>query len=332
MAVGVLQIGSVACAPGFRAHGMVDVATGPGRNALGFPVVIVNGSRPGPRLCVGAGIHGDEYEGMEAIRRVLRETNPHQLRGALIGLPCVNVPAFETASRVSMVDHANLNRVFPGDATGSLSMRWAATFVREVIPSVDAFLDLHSGGASGLIAPCTIVQGGYESLAMDLGLAVGHELIWKGGRWGGTARVSSLQAGKPAVTVEIGGGGGCREETVDAHVSGILNVMRYLGLVDGEPTRPGEYKEVEGTTVLAACGGFFRAEVVPGQMVKAKEVLATIVDHFGHRLEVITAPRDGVVLWTRWRSTIFPGDEALVFVHVTRRLTSEGQARAETAP
>ena len=316
MAADVLKMGNASCAPGSRAQGLVEVAMGPDGHRMGLPVLIVNGASPGPRLCVGAGIHGDEYESMEAVRRLLREADPRTLRGALIGLPCVNPPAFEAATRTSGVDHLNLNRIFPGDANGSLSMRWAATFVAEVIPNVDAFVDMHTGGGFGVIAPCTIVQGGYEHLAMGLGLAVGHELIWKGGKWGGTARISVLEAGKPAVTVEIGGGGGCREETIALHLKGLRNALRYLKLVDGEPEVLREYKEIKGTFALASCGGFFRAGAVPGQVVKANDTLATIVNHFGDALEVITAPRDGLVLWIRWRPTIFPGEEAVIFADV----------------
>ena len=318
----VLRIGTVSCPPGSRGQGLVEVAASPDGSPMGFPVLLINGVQPGPRLCIGAGIHGDEYESMEAVRRLLQEVDPRTLRGALIGFPCINPPAFEAASRTSRVDHLNLNRVFPGDVSGTLSMRWAATFVREVIPNVDAFVDLHNGGGAGVIAPCTIVQGGYEHLAMRLGLAVGHELIWKGGTWGGTARISTLQAGKPAVTVEMGGGGGYREETIALHMKGLRNVMRYLKLVDGEPETCREYKEIKGTLTQASCAGFFRAAAMPGQPVKADEVLATIVNHFGDTLEVIRAPRDGLVLWIRCRPPIFPGEEAVVFVEIVGSVTA----------
>jgi uncharacterized protein len=321
MATDVVKIGNVSCSPGSRARGAVAVATGPDGHPMAFPVLIVNGAAPGPRLCVGAGIHGDEYESMEAVRRLLQEADPRTLRGALIGLPCVNPPAFAAAARASGVDHLNLNRIFPGDARGSLSMRWAAAFVREVIPNVDAFIDMHTGGTFGVIAPCTIVQGGYEHLAMGLGLAVGHPLIWKGGKWGGTARISALDAGKPAITVEIGGGGGCQEETVSRHLKGLRNAMRFFELVDGEPDSPGQYIEISGTFTLASGGGFFRAAAVPGQTVKANSTLATIVDHFGDTVEVIKAPRDGLVLWMRWRPTIFPGEEAVIFADIVGSIT-----------
>ena len=129
----------------------------------------------------------------------------------------MNTPAFEAAARTSGLDHLNLNRIFPGDAEGSYSQRLAATFVEQVVPAVDAVVDLHTGGAYGEIAPLVILQGGYEDLATDIGLAAGHELVWKGGKWGGTVRHPVLAAGKPAITIEVGGGT-YREANVELHM------------------------------------------------------------------------------------------------------------------
>jgi predicted deacylase len=313
---GEVVIGDIACAPGTWAQGTVPVAARAGLGEFEFPVLIVNGTQPGPRLCITAGVHGDEYEGMEAVRRVLRQTNPATLRGALVGIPCLNLAAFETATRSSNIDGLNLNRIFPGDAGGSPSLRLAATFLRVVIREVDALVDLHTGGGFGEITPITIVQKGYETLAMGLGQAIGHELLWLGGEWGGTARISALQAGKVAVTVEVGGGGGCREETIAAHVDGIRSAMRYLRMIGGTPAVRREYRVVSGTFDRAAAGGFFLGRARPGGECTAGDPVGVIVDHFGDERQVINAPYDGVVLWIRRRASIQPGEETVIFGRV----------------
>ena len=313
---GEMVIGDIACAPGTSARGTVPVAARAGLGEFEFPVLIVNGTQPGPRLCIAAGVHGDEYEGMEAVRRVLRQTNPATLRGALVGIPCLNLAAFETATRSSNIDGLNLNRIFPGDAGGSPSLRLAATFLRVVIREVDALVDLHTGGGFGEITPITIVQKGYETLAMGLGQAIGHELLWLGGEWGGTARISALQAGKVAVTVEVGGGGGCREETIAAHVDGIRSAMRYLRMIGGTPAVRREYRVVSGTFDRAAAGGFFLGRARPGGECTAGDPVGVIVDHFGDERQVINAPYDGVVLWIRRRASIQPGEETVIFGRV----------------
>lgn len=305
-------IGPVTCAPGERAQGLIPVGAHSYGVQLGIPLLVVNGTTPGPVLCVDGGIHGDEYEGMEAVRRVVAATDPTTLRGTLVGIPCMNTPAFEAGARTSGLDHANLNRIFPGDADGSYSLRLAATFVDQVIPAIDALVDLHTGGTFGEIAPLTIVQGGFEELATPIGLAAGHELIWKGGSWGGTARLSTLQAGKPAITIEAGGGT-YREETVDLHLGSVRNIMRQLGMVEGDSELRTGYTAVSGTFARSADGGFFLGHAAPGEQCKEGDLIGTITDHYGTVLEEVRAPWDGIVLWVRRLRTVRPGDEVVIF-------------------
>ncbi|MEU0842792.1 M14 family metallopeptidase [Streptomyces sp. NPDC005962] len=305
-------IGPVTCAPGERAQGLIPVGAHSYGVQLGIPLLVVNGTSPGPVLCVDGGIHGDEYEGMEAVRRAVAATDPGTLRGTLVGIPCMNTPAFEAGARTSGLDHANLNRIFPGDADGSYSLRLAATFVDQVIPVIDALVDLHTGGTFGEIAPLTIVQGGFEELATPIGLAAGHELIWKGGSWGGTARLSTLQAGKPAITIEAGGGT-YREETVDLHLGSVRNIMRQLGMIEGDAELRTGYTAVSGTFARSTDGGFFLAHAAPGEQCKEGDRIGTITDHYGTVLEEVRAPWDGIVLWVRRLRTVRPGDEVVIF-------------------
>jgi predicted deacylase len=305
-------LGSLRCAPGERAEGLIPVGTSTYGVDLGIPLIVVNGTEPGPVLCVDAGVHGDEYDGQEAVRRVAAETDPATLRGTFVGIPCMNTPAFEAASRVSGLDHANLNRIFPGDADGSYSLRLAATFVEQVVPAVDAVVDLHTGGTYGEIAPLTIVQGGYEDLASGIGLAAGHELIWKGGKWGGTIRHPALAAGTPAITIEVGGGT-YRDANVELHAASVRNIMRQLGMIDGEVQLRDSYTAVTGTFARSASGGFFLGHAEPGETCKAGDLIGRVVDHYGHALEEVRAPQDGIVLWVRRIRTVRPGDEVVIF-------------------
>jgi uncharacterized protein len=276
------------------------------------PRHVVNGIRPGRVLCVNAGVHGDEYDGMEAVRRVVAELDPGALAGTFVGIPCLNVTAFDAAARVSGLDHANLNRIFPGDAGGSVTLRLADTFLNEVVPGIDALVDLHTGGTFGEIAPLAIVQRGHEELATPLGLAAGHEIIWKGGAWGGTARAATLEAGKPAITIEAGGGT-YRDDVVDLHTRSVWNIMRHLEMVDGDVRLRESYTATTGSFTRAGAGGFFRAHATPGETLAADAPLGEVIDHFGHPREQFRAPTDGVVLWVRRIRTVRPGDEVVIF-------------------
>lgn len=306
------SIGPLTVAPGERAHGLIPVGISTYGVELGIPLIVVNGGQPGPVLCVDAGVHGDEYDAQQAVRQVLAELDPTTLRGTVVGIPCMNTPAFEAAARASGLDHANLNRIFPGDPEGSFSFRLAATFVDQVVPVIDALVDLHTGGAYGEIAPLTIVQGGYEDLATGIGLAAGHELVWKGGKWGGTVRHPTLAAGKPAITIETGGGT-YREENVQRHVDSVRNIMRHLGMIDGDVRLRDTYTAVTGTFARAAAGGFFLGHAAPGEQCKEGDLIAQVVDHYGNTLEEIRAQQDGIVLWVRRIRTVRTGDEVVIF-------------------
>src|SRR5690606_106870 len=85
---------------------------------IATPVLVVNGSEPGPTLCLTAAIHGDELNGIEAVRRVLYNLDPTRLKGAVIGIPIVNLQGFHASSRY-LSDRRDLNRYFPGDPSGS---------------------------------------------------------------------------------------------------------------------------------------------------------------------------------------------------------------------
>ncbi|GAB2961124.1 succinylglutamate desuccinylase/aspartoacylase family protein [Saccharothrix stipae] len=314
------SIGPLTVAPGERAQGMIPVGASTYGVDMGIPLIVVNGAHPGPVLCVDAGVHGDEYDGQQAVRQVLAETDPATLRGTLVGIPCLNTPAFEAAARTSGLDHANLNRIFPGDPDGSYSFRLAAAFVAQVVPAIDALVDLHTGGAYGEIAPLTIVQGGYEDLATGIGLAAGHELIWKGGKWGGTVRHPALAAGKAAITIEVGGGT-YRDRNVETHVDSVRNIMRHLGMIDGAVRLRDSYTVVTGTFARSAAGGFFLAHAEPGEQCEEGDLIGRVVDHYGATLEEVRADWDGIVLWVRRIRTVRPGDEVVIFGAVEGEIT-----------
>ena len=132
--------------------------------------------------------------------------DPATLRGTVVGIPCMNTPAFEAAARASGIDHAQPQPHLPRRRGGLLLPAAGRHLRRAGRARVDAVVDLHTGGAYGEIAPLVILQGGYEDLATGPALAAGHELVWKGGKWGGTVRHPALAAGKPAITIEVGGG------------------------------------------------------------------------------------------------------------------------------
>ena len=130
------------------------------RSAYGWipiPITAINNG-VGPTLLMMAGNHGDEYEGQIAISQLARELETADIRGRLILLPMVNAPAAQAGVRTSPIDDGNLNRLYPGDASGSPT-EMIAHYVEDVLmPLVDYSVDLHSGGSS-LFYPPTLLRG-----------------------------------------------------------------------------------------------------------------------------------------------------------------------------
>lgn len=306
------RLGGIEVAPGDVADGRISLGTDVNGQEAGFDVRVFHGRYQGPRVLIQAGVHGDEYDGQEAIRRLFPHLDPAELHGTVIAIPCLSETAFVVDQRVSGVDGCNFNRIFPGSANGTFSNRLADLYIREIIPAADAMVDIHTGGAYGQIAPLAVVQGGFEELAQPLGMAAGNEILWKGGAWGGTSRIAFLEAGKPAVTLEYGGGA-YRDAVVEHHLGSLLNILRYMGVLAGEAKMLDRYRRVDATFAPASAGGFYVAYAEPGDEVKSGALLADIVDHLGEVRERVTAPNDGVVVWIRRRCAINIGEESIIF-------------------
>lgn len=304
--------------PGEKKKAYLAVTQTPGGQPLGFPLMVVNGSHDGPILLVDGAVHGDEYESGEAIRAIWRDVDPKSLKGAFVGVPVVNVPAFEAGRRASPVDGMNMNRIFPGKLDGFQTEQMAYYFYNEILVKCDMVVDMHGGGVALAISPTVIYREmGSDELqakAKELAYATGVDLVWRGGgKWGGAINVEGMRAGKPTITVELGGEGRCLDQFVDAQRKAIENVMKYYHMIPGTPDLPKERIIAPGSFDFSTKGGLFRTKKQLRALVKKGEVVATISDLFGDVVEEIRAPHDGIIVSQRTFATIHAG-EWTVFV------------------
>src|SRR5262245_27749415 len=107
--------------PNTKASLALDVTPLPTGAMLHLPLLVARGAAPGKTIVVLGGVHGDEYEGMAAVRAVFRSLDPAEMRGTFLGVPVCNPPAFAAAARASPLDGQNLARVFPGSPAGTIS-------------------------------------------------------------------------------------------------------------------------------------------------------------------------------------------------------------------
>jgi len=304
----VVAVGPLRAAPGTKVTGFVPVPGTP----IEMPVTIVNGGT-GPRLAITAGVHGGEYPGIEAAIRTAAGLEARDVRGTVVIVHIVDVPAFAARSiYVCPLDGKNPNRLFPGKADGSASERLAHTLFSEVIAPSDAYVDLHGGDINEALVPFTIIlesgNGDVDARAHDLARVYGIRYVVRGLVRGSTTS-AAVQRDIPAILAEAGGQGLLDQPSLQIHLRGLRNVLRHLHLVEGAPD------PVESVTMLGRLhwvssqhAGLFYAEVTPGARVENGARVGEIRDYFGRRLAELRAPASGVVLFTVTTPATNPSD------------------------
>lgn len=246
-------------------------------------VCIKNGS--GPTALLVAGNHGDEYEGQIALSNLAREIQVHQVSGRLLILPALNAPAVAAGRRVSPLDEGNLNRLFPGKASGSPTEMIAHYVCEVLIPMADVVIDLHSGGRSLDYVASTLVRPGrtageHEALLKLMRLFGAPISFVSDGTGGGgltTLAAAAQERGALALTTELGGGATLSREGLSLAEAGLKRLLKDQAIlrdVAVEAASPTRLMTVRGHSafVYAHDRGIFEPaanigdEVVTGQI------------------------------------------------------------------
>jgi N-alpha-acetyl-L-2,4-diaminobutyrate deacetylase len=229
-------------APGVQ-HGFLRLPWSRDDSAWGnlmIPITVAKGE-DGPTLLVTGGNHGDEYEGPLAILDLANRLDGMPLHGRVILVPFLNYPAVKAAKRTSPVDGRNMNRIFPGSATGSLSEKIADFVMRGLIPMADAVLDFHSGGrtldflpfAASHVLPDKTQEARCDAAVRAFAAPWSVKMLEIDSQ--GMLDTAVEEAGKTFVTTELRGGGTATAESVRIARRGIANLMHHLGILAGKP-------------------------------------------------------------------------------------------------
>lgn len=264
---------------------------------LKLRVTVVHGKKPGPTLLLAAGIHGDEYNGTEIIRRILRQPRLSKLSGTLLAVPIVNRPGFVTRSRY-MPDRRDLNRLFPGTATGSLGGRLARVLTEEVVPHADVIIDLHTGAVNRPNFPqIRVCAESPESL--DLARVFDPPVMLIGHAREGTFRHTCLELGKPSLLYEAGEALRLDAPSIRFGTEGILAVMQQMAML------PTTKRSRRRTHTLVShrsywerspAGGIFTPLIALGKAVEEGSLLGFIADPHGSQETPVKATRAGVLI------------------------------------
>ena len=282
-----------------------ELARGEGALAdLEIPYFEAQGARPGPRLCLLAGVHGCEYSSIAAVVRFMRGLDTEQLAGSIVAVPVVNPESFRGRTPfVSPADGKNLNRCFPGDPQGTFSDVLADLVFRRFVRGSDALLDLHGGDMVEALEPFALYDASpVEERSLEIARAFGLPWIVRAeaseSPVAGTTSGAAAALGIPAVIAEVGGCGLLEQHAVEAHVRGIARVLDRLGMTESSPSADGpQYSVDRFVWCRSVHEGWWEPAAGAGALVAHGELLGTVSNLHGEELERIESPEDGVLLF-----------------------------------
>jgi predicted deacylase len=264
---------------------------------LNMPVFVARGKSPGPTLCLTGGIHGDELNGVEIVRRTFSSINPTELRGTLIGLLAINADGVRSGNRY-MSDRRDLNRAFPGRAGGSVAAIVAHSVFNEVVAKCDALVDFHTASKDRGNLPqvrADINDPEIKELAVHFGIGI---VIGGSGPDGGLRR-ETAKAGIPAIIYEAGEPNRFQADEIDAGTSGARNVMAYMNMTDDQGHKVPDtrvYERSRWIRVPPDNGGFFFPDVVLGAKVEPGDELGRIIDPLTNEVFSIVSAVSGEII------------------------------------
>ncbi|WP_254862322.1 succinylglutamate desuccinylase/aspartoacylase family protein [Halovivax gelatinilyticus] len=303
----------------------VVLATLPSGIAVETVVHTYEGSTDGPAVYVQAAQHGREVNGTEVLRRFHDRIVGREIAGRIVAVPVANPLTFDRVSYTTpeVLDsvNPNMNRVWPGDASGSLHQRMAAS-LWEYVESADAVVDLHTGSPD-MHPHVVFLEGSAESRAMAA--AFGTELLlgeqagedapdeWHRRSFSGKLRVVADREGIPAITPELAHSRELIEDVVEDGVDGLLDVCRHLGILEGSvPERNQTIARNHLGQVTASASGLFRPKpsLELGRSLPAGLSIGTVYDPTSYEpLQDVSTDRAGVLYALTREATVKAGDK-----------------------
>jgi len=261
----------------------------------------------GPVVFVTAALHGDEINGCGTVRQLIQDEDFQLLRGAVVLIPVLNLPAFERHSRY-LPDRRDLNRSFPGSADGSLASRMAFTIFNEIVMRCDYGIDLHTASIRRTNYP-TVRGDLTDPEVRRLAEAFGSEVIINGKGPKNSFRREACNAGCPTIIMEGGEVWKVEPGIVETAVRGIKNVLCELKMLDTTIESPPYQIVIEKSKwIRAERGGFLDFHIKPGDIVKKGQPLTTSTTILGEGQSTLLAPFNGVVMGMTSLPSISPGE------------------------
>lgn len=261
-----------------------------------LPVLVARGREDGPVLGLTAAVHGNELNGIPVIQRLFKEIDPRELRGTVVGVPVVNIPALHRQKR-RFIDETDLNHIMPGRADGNVSEVYVHRFVNRLVREFDYLIDLHTASA-GRINSYYIRANMDDPETQRMAILQNAQIIVHNPPSDGTLRGAASALGIHAVTLEVGDPSTFQKGMIRSGLTGIHNVLADLDIKPGTPevNEPGAVVCRRSYWLYTDTGGILSVQPNITDYVKKGQVIATLRNIFGDLIREYRAPEDGIVV------------------------------------
>ncbi|MTI32424.1 succinylglutamate desuccinylase/aspartoacylase family protein [Xanthovirga aplysinae] len=290
------------------------IAKLPSGNPMEIPTFVFRAKEKGPVLLLTAGLHGNEINGMEILRRAIKEEVNLVERGTVICIPVVNVFGFLQFSRY-VPDGKDINRSFPGNRSGSLASRIAFFLRNYILPIIDYGLDFHTGGASRANHPqirCTF----NHPTSLELAKAFAPPFIINSRLRDHSFRQFATKHGKCILLYEAGETLRLDESVINTGLDGIKRIMNFLEMKTFEtPILEKSELITHSSWLRAKQAGLFRTHLKTGSKILKNQTLGFISSPYADLEIKITSPFEGYILALNHNPVVNMGD---ALIHIGR--------------
>ena len=308
-------VGGETVAPGEDKLLKISIDRLPTGTLIDIPVYVFNSKKPGPTILIQAGLHGDEINGIEIVRRMMAEKYFKVDNGAVIAVPILNIFGFIHYSR-DVPDGKDVNRSFPGTKSGSMASRMAYHYVAEIMHQIDYGIDLHTGGGQRHNFP-QIRYTAEDAMSKKLAEVFNAPISFPSKLIKGSFRNAAYRLKKPTVVFEAGESMRFDDYSINEGMQGILNVFKHFGMITNiEPkyVEPNKTIHLENRKWLRApTAGMFIPEITNGSEISKGQILGIITDTFAMKTKQIRAPYNGYICCVNHQAVVNQG-EALFHV------------------
>jgi predicted deacylase len=309
--------------PGTMKRFDIEISKLPSGTTVNLHVFIYRGKEKGPTLMVSGGLHGDEVNGIEIVRRLMQRGTIVPDAGTVIAIPIINIYGFLNFAR-ELPDGKDANRSFPGSKNGSLASRVAWNVQKKILPLIDYGLDFHTGGGNRSNYPQVRCDFSDE-VSLGLAKALAPPFIIHSSLIPASLRNEAKVQGKTIIVYEAGQSLRFDEFSISEAMNGTERLMYSLGMLKEEPKHA--YADPimlsKTTWVRAENAGLFNHNISNGILLETNELIGTIHDPYNEYVTRIASPVQGYVIGLNYSPVINAGD-ALVHIGTSEHISRSG--------